>query len=128
MALDPEAFSAAFRKSPMKRAKLVGLRRNAPVVLTNEAERRRTSRVTPDRAPTLRMEARECDADVELLKYGTEGAPWKHDLRSNRERGVATWLRRQLGGEHVGGEQPWRTRQQFVSRRHQCGRDRPLEM
>ncbi len=35
LALDQEAFSAAFRKSPMKRAKLVGLQRNAKVVLTN---------------------------------------------------------------------------------------------
>ena len=35
LALDEEAFSAAFRKSPMKRAKLVGLKRNAVVVLTN---------------------------------------------------------------------------------------------
>ena len=35
LALDQEAFSVAFRKSPMKRAKLTGLRRNAAVVLTN---------------------------------------------------------------------------------------------
>jgi epoxyqueuosine reductase len=35
LALDQEAFSAAFRKSPMKRAKLAGLRRNAAVVLAN---------------------------------------------------------------------------------------------
>ena len=38
LALDQEAFSAAFRKSPMKRAKLAGLRRNAAVVLTNDTE------------------------------------------------------------------------------------------
>ena len=38
-ALDQEAFSAAFRQSPMKRAKLAGLRRNATVVLINETER-----------------------------------------------------------------------------------------
>ena len=35
LAVDQEAFSAAFRKSPMKRAKLAGLRRNAVVVLEN---------------------------------------------------------------------------------------------
>ncbi len=35
LTLDQDAFSAAFRKSPMKRAKLVGLRRNAAVVLAN---------------------------------------------------------------------------------------------
>ena len=35
LALDQEQFSAAFRKSPMKRAKLAGLRRNAAVVLAN---------------------------------------------------------------------------------------------
>jgi epoxyqueuosine reductase len=35
LALDQAAFSAAFRKSPMKRAKLAGLRRNAVVVLGN---------------------------------------------------------------------------------------------
>ena len=35
LALDQEEFSAALRKSPMKRAKLAGLRRNAAVVLGN---------------------------------------------------------------------------------------------
>ena len=35
LALDQEQFSAVFRKSPMKRAKLAGLRRNAAVVLAN---------------------------------------------------------------------------------------------
>jgi epoxyqueuosine reductase len=35
LALDQESFSAAFRKSPMKRAKLAGLRRTAAVVLRN---------------------------------------------------------------------------------------------
>jgi epoxyqueuosine reductase len=39
LALDQEAFSAAFRKSPMKRAKLAGLRQNAVVVLNNESRR-----------------------------------------------------------------------------------------
>ena len=38
LALDQEAFSTAFRKSPLKRAKLAGLRRNAAVVLSNLAE------------------------------------------------------------------------------------------
>ena len=33
--LSPEEFSAAFRKSPMKRAKLHGLKRNTEVVLGN---------------------------------------------------------------------------------------------
>ena len=33
LALDQDTFSAAFRKSPMKRAKLAGLRRNASVAL-----------------------------------------------------------------------------------------------
>ena len=35
LALDQEQFSAVFRKSPMKRAKLAGLRRNAVVVRAN---------------------------------------------------------------------------------------------
>ncbi len=35
LALEQEQFSAAFRKSPMKRAKLRGLQRNAAVVLGN---------------------------------------------------------------------------------------------
>jgi epoxyqueuosine reductase len=35
LALDQEAFSAAFRKSPMQRAKLRGLQRNADVVRQN---------------------------------------------------------------------------------------------
>ena len=37
--LDQVAFSTAFRKSPMKRAKLAEHRRNAAVVLANEARR-----------------------------------------------------------------------------------------
>jgi epoxyqueuosine reductase len=37
LTLDQEAFSAAFRKSPMKRAKLRGMKRNAAVVLANVA-------------------------------------------------------------------------------------------
>ena len=39
LALDHEQFSAAFRKSPMKRAKLAGLRRNAAVALGNRGLR-----------------------------------------------------------------------------------------
>jgi epoxyqueuosine reductase len=35
LALDQEQFSAAFRKSPMKRAKVRGLQRNARVVIAN---------------------------------------------------------------------------------------------
>ncbi len=35
LALDQDAFRAAFRKSPMKRAKLHGLQRNAEIVLGN---------------------------------------------------------------------------------------------
>ena len=35
LAMSQEQFSAAFRKSPMQRAKLWGLRRNAAVVLEN---------------------------------------------------------------------------------------------
>ena len=37
LALDQQQFSAAFRKSPMKRAKLAGLQRNAAVVQRNAA-------------------------------------------------------------------------------------------
>ena len=39
MALDQAQFSTAFRNSPMKRAKLAGLRRNAAVVLSNSGIR-----------------------------------------------------------------------------------------
>jgi epoxyqueuosine reductase len=35
LAMDQDAYGAAFRKSPMKRAKLSGLKRNAAVVLEN---------------------------------------------------------------------------------------------
>lgn len=41
LALDQEQFSAAFRKSPIKRAKLRGLQRNAAVVLNNAASDQR---------------------------------------------------------------------------------------
>ena len=37
LVLDQAQFSAAFRKSPMKRAKLAGLKRNATVVLENSS-------------------------------------------------------------------------------------------
>jgi epoxyqueuosine reductase len=39
LGLDEDEFRAVFLKSPMKRAKLAGLQRNARVVLANEAER-----------------------------------------------------------------------------------------
>ncbi len=39
LALDQEQFSAVFRKSPMKRAKMGGLQRNATVVLGNAGMR-----------------------------------------------------------------------------------------
>jgi epoxyqueuosine reductase len=35
LAMSPEEFSAAIKRSPMKRAKLAGLKRNAAVVLGN---------------------------------------------------------------------------------------------
>jgi epoxyqueuosine reductase len=41
LGLDQDAFSAAFRKSPMKRAKLRGLQRNAAVVLENASWKQR---------------------------------------------------------------------------------------
>ncbi len=41
LSLDQEQFSAAFRKSPMKRAKLAGLQRNAAVVLENASSGQR---------------------------------------------------------------------------------------
>ncbi|MCC7054242.1 MAG: hypothetical protein IT355_13330 [Gemmatimonadaceae bacterium] len=37
LALDQEQFRAAFRRSPMKRAKLAGLQRNAAVVMGNDS-------------------------------------------------------------------------------------------
>jgi epoxyqueuosine reductase len=49
LALDQEQFSAVFRKSPMKRAKLAGLKRNAAAVLRNtEPHIRTTSLPSPD--------------------------------------------------------------------------------
>jgi len=35
LAMSQDEFSAAFRTSPMKRAKLIGLQRNATIVLAN---------------------------------------------------------------------------------------------
>lgn len=40
LAMTQEEFSAAFKGSPMKRAKLAGLKRNAAVVLGNVAAER----------------------------------------------------------------------------------------
>jgi epoxyqueuosine reductase QueG len=42
LALDQQAFSAAFRQSPMKRPKLVGLQRNAAVALVSTGASSRT--------------------------------------------------------------------------------------
>jgi epoxyqueuosine reductase len=36
LTLDPAGFSVAFRNSPMKRAKLVGMQRNAAIVIANQ--------------------------------------------------------------------------------------------
>ena len=47
LALDQDAFSAASRKSPMQRAKLHGLQRNAGVVLDNIRDRQLSAYV-PD--------------------------------------------------------------------------------
>ena len=55
LARDHEGFRAAFRKSPMKPAKLRGLQRNARVVLENSPERQ-LPRISPtilQRVPTL---------------------------------------------------------------------------
>jgi len=51
LALDQETFSAAFRKSPMKRAKLAGLQRNASVVLANRHTSEATTTVARARTP-----------------------------------------------------------------------------
>jgi len=51
LALDQDAFSAAFRKSPMKRAKLAGLQRNASVVLANRHTSEATTTVARARTP-----------------------------------------------------------------------------
>lgn len=39
LAMEQAEFSAAFRKSPMKRAKLAGVQRNATVVLQDAGDR-----------------------------------------------------------------------------------------
>jgi len=51
LALDDEGFRAAFRKSPMKRAKLRGLKRNAAVVLGNMDGGRLRAPTLPTRNP-----------------------------------------------------------------------------
>jgi epoxyqueuosine reductase len=51
LALDDEGFRAAFRKSPMKRAKLQGLKRNAAVVLGNMDATRPHAPTLPTRNP-----------------------------------------------------------------------------
>ncbi len=48
MALDQEQFSAAFRNSPMKRAKLAGLRRNAELVLRSAENSAATHVLLPE--------------------------------------------------------------------------------
>ena len=62
LALDQERFSAAFRKSPMKRAKLRGLQRNAAVVLGNAggaAHMDSLARTSDEADPSAREHATE---------------------------------------------------------------------
>ena len=69
-ALHRDAFSAAFRKSPMKRAKLTGLRRNAVVVLRTPDNAEATiSRPSIQRnSPQSHVNAgRECVCAVEVI-------------------------------------------------------------
>jgi hypothetical protein len=54
LALDQQAFSTAFRKSPMKRAKVHGFQRKAAVVLANTRDRS----ITPSRRVNCEPNAR----------------------------------------------------------------------
>jgi epoxyqueuosine reductase len=51
LAMDDEAFRSAFRGSPMKRAKLEGLKRNAAVVLANIARRKSPAAAVTSASP-----------------------------------------------------------------------------
>ena len=53
LALNQEQFSTAFRKSPMKRAKLAGLRRNAMTVLENSGMQLARQRAVCDETPAV---------------------------------------------------------------------------
>ena len=61
LAMSQEEFSAAFKGSPMKRAKVRGLKRNAAVVLGNVGDERDfdvLSRALEDTEPLVRVHAR----------------------------------------------------------------------
>jgi epoxyqueuosine reductase len=71
LGMTQEDFSRAFSKSPMKRAKLRGLKRNAAVVLGNVG--------TADDAPALTVALADPDSQVR------EHAAWALDrIRSGR--------------------------------------------
>ena len=74
LGMTQEVFSAAFKGSPMKRAKLRGLKRNAAVALGNVGKREDVDVLT-----------RALDEDDPLLR---EHARWA--LQRLTERGVAT--------------------------------------
>jgi epoxyqueuosine reductase len=60
LAMTPEAFSVAFKGSPMKRAKLRGLKRNAAVALGNIGDERDVgvlTRALDDPEPLVREHA-----------------------------------------------------------------------
>ena len=69
LAMDDDAFRAAFKGSPMKRGKLVGLKRNAAVVLGNIGD------------------ARDIDA---LTRALDDGEPWVRAHAGGRWHGSRT--------------------------------------
>jgi epoxyqueuosine reductase len=67
LAMSQEEFAAAFRHSPMKRAKLRGLKRNAAVVLGNVGDRDDVdvlTRALDDPEPLVRQHAALARAQV----------------------------------------------------------------
>ena len=75
LALTQEEFSAAFRGSPMKRAKLRGLTRNAAVVLGNVGTPADASGPAPYDAVAVAAADASLDARVPLGSHRTAETP-----------------------------------------------------
>ena len=108
LALDQEAFTAAFWKSPMKRVKLAGLRRNAAVVLHNVR-----NRYLPGTSPIILREG------AFRLFFFSREEPRMHVHVAHLDGEAKFWIEPELTASVVVGLSPRQlTEAEDIVRRH----------